>query len=70
MRTEIGFAHRLNRDESFDSICLGCYLTIATTKTEEELARYESFHLCADDHFEAQQKRWKQRMESPFDVLG
>jgi len=40
------FPHRRNRDGSFDSICLKCLLTIATARTEVELARYEKYHVC------------------------
>ena len=40
------FPHRRNGDSSFDSICLKCLLTIATARTEVELARYEKYHVC------------------------
>jgi hypothetical protein len=40
------YPHRRNRDGSFDSICLKCLLTIATAKTEIELATHEKVHVC------------------------
>jgi hypothetical protein len=42
------FPHRLNRDGSFDSICLKCFATIANTITEMELKARENIHTC--DH--------------------
>ena len=42
------FPHRLNRDGSFDSICLKCFATIANTITETELKARENIHTC--DH--------------------
>jgi hypothetical protein len=42
------YPHRLNRDGSFDSICLKCFATIANTPTERELKAREKVHTC--DH--------------------
>jgi hypothetical protein len=42
------FRRRLNRDGSYDSICLRCFLTIANTRTETELKARENVHTC--DH--------------------
>jgi hypothetical protein len=42
------FPHRLNRDGSFDSICLKCFATVASTVTERELKAREKNHAC--DH--------------------
>jgi hypothetical protein len=42
------FPHRLNRDGSFDSICLKCFATIANKVTETELKPSEKLHTC--DH--------------------
>ncbi len=42
------FPHRLNRDGSFDSICLKCFATVASTATEVELAAHDRIHAC--DH--------------------
>ena len=42
------FPHRLNRDGSFDSICLKCFLTVANTVLETELKARENIHTC--DH--------------------
>lgn len=40
------FAHRHNRDRSFDSICLRCFRTAATRQSEAELAVEERRHVC------------------------
>jgi hypothetical protein len=40
------FPHRLNRDGSFDSICLTCLLTITNARMEAELATHEQNHVC------------------------
>jgi hypothetical protein len=42
------FPHRLNRDGSFDSICLKCFATVANTATEIELTAHDKTHAC--DH--------------------
>jgi hypothetical protein len=40
------FAHRANRNSTHDSICRGCYATVATTTEEAELAEHEHAHIC------------------------
>jgi len=40
------FPHRRNADGSHDSICTMCLATVATVKSEGELARHESAHVC------------------------
>lgn len=40
------FHHRHNRNGTHDSICLACYLTVASTGEEFELARHENAHAC------------------------
>ena len=40
------FPHRLNRDGSYDSICLQCLATVANAKTSEELDAYDMQHRC------------------------
>ena len=40
------FAHRLNRDASFDSICITCYKTIASADSEGKLIAHEERHSC------------------------
>jgi hypothetical protein len=40
------FPHRCNSDGTFDSICIECFQTIATTAEEGDLAQRESFHFC------------------------
>jgi hypothetical protein len=40
------YPHRRNRDGSFDSICPTCFMTVATAKTETELADADAKHIC------------------------
>jgi hypothetical protein len=40
------FPHRINRDGSFDSICVKCLLTVASARMEEELTIHEINHVC------------------------
>src|SRR5947209_3821927 len=42
------FQHRFNYDGTFDSICLSCFQTIATTNDECVLSVFEEAHACAD----------------------
>lgn len=44
------FAHRLNRDSSFDSICCTCYKTIGHRDIEAELEIDEKKHVCQPVH--------------------
>jgi hypothetical protein len=44
MRTK--FAHRENRDGTFDSICRECFVTITTSQSEEDLCGFERGHFC------------------------
>ena len=43
---EGGFVHRENSDGTIDSICLICFLTVATAQTEPELVSVEASHQC------------------------
>lgn len=41
------FPHRKNLLEGgYNSICLGCFQTVATAKSEEELRAAEELHVC------------------------
>jgi hypothetical protein len=40
------FAHRRNADASFDSICLGCFLTVGSALIDVVLKDFESKHHC------------------------
>jgi hypothetical protein len=40
------FPHRRNKDGSFDSICLECFATVASHRTEEELKEEDKRHVC------------------------
>lgn len=50
MKSNVGFARRLNEDGTIDSICLCCFLTVATADARERLVESEERHQCADDH--------------------
>ncbi len=45
----IHFNHRQNADGSVDSICLGCYRTVATVDDEKILVTQERQHRCDPD---------------------
>jgi hypothetical protein len=49
MNSDTDYAHRLNADGTFDSICLHCYLTVMQANTEQELAVAEAQHSCPPD---------------------
>ena len=40
------YAHRLNQDESIDSICLYCFATVITTFSEWTREQAEAAHMC------------------------
>jgi hypothetical protein len=40
------FAHRQNKDGTFDSICCACLATIISLKDDDDLALYEASHRC------------------------
>jgi hypothetical protein len=39
------YAHRPNKDGSYDSICFACFATVATVINEGELAQHERTHV-------------------------
>jgi hypothetical protein len=41
-----GFHHREKSPISYDSICLKCFRTVSSQKTEDELGKYENNHVC------------------------
>jgi hypothetical protein len=41
-----GFHRRRNKDGTFDSICLRCFLTAASAPEESELSSLERRHVC------------------------
>ncbi len=43
---DVLFPHRLNETGSYDSICKICLSTVASSKVETDLARYERDHAC------------------------
>ena len=40
------FPHRRNPDGSYDSICVVCFATVGSSKTEDELEIAEQDHTC------------------------
>jgi hypothetical protein len=46
MDLRIPFAHSVNKNGTHDSICLGCFSTLATVRNEFEFARHEINHVC------------------------
>jgi hypothetical protein len=40
------FAHRINDDDTVDSICRDCFVTVATESSESDLERDERYHSC------------------------
>ena len=46
MRLENNFAVRQNTDGSFDGICLNCYQTIGTARSEVDLVALQKEHRC------------------------
>ena len=46
MTSALNFLHRHNQDNTWDSICRNCYLTVATADDEEDLTTPEHDHDC------------------------
>jgi hypothetical protein len=42
----MSFSHRHNQDGTVDSICRQCFITVATSQCELELASQELRHIC------------------------
>lgn len=40
------YPHRRNKDGSYDSICLTCFLTVSHANTEAELPKLDLNHVC------------------------
>jgi hypothetical protein len=40
------FIHKVNPDQTYDSICSGCFRTVATKPRREQLAELEAEHIC------------------------
>ncbi len=43
---DLEFAHRLNADGTFDSICMSCFLTIGSAESDPALEAQEKMHRC------------------------
>ena len=52
------FVHRPNTNGTIDSICLTCFMTIATKPTEAELAHDEYHHDCKELAMEKVAASW------------
>jgi hypothetical protein len=57
------YAYRRNADNTIDSICLICFLTVATAKNESLLSEAERSHKCRGDSFLAAERA------IPFETL-
>jgi 1,4-dihydroxy-2-naphthoyl-CoA synthase len=44
--SDVGFAHRPNDNGTTDSICLKCFMTIASKERKADLAASEAAHEC------------------------
>jgi hypothetical protein len=49
------YPHRLNLNGTYDSICLICFATVASARTEPELAVHDIKHIC--DNFLLSERR-------------
>jgi hypothetical protein len=74
------YPHRINQDGTIDSICTRCYATVGTSKTEDDLKRMETAHVCESGrlrYYKEQRKRLKrpphtkslQKVALPFEDL-
>ena len=46
------FPHRTNSDGTIDSICDQCFVTVATSNCESDLAHFEAAHSCDPARFD------------------
>jgi hypothetical protein len=46
MKTSPIYPHRHNKDGSYDSICMTCFLTVSHAETETELLEQDTAHVC------------------------
>jgi hypothetical protein len=53
------FQHWLNSDGTYDSICLRCFLTVASDRGKEDLAPSESQHNCPGPPLAVPTPVWK-----------
>lgn len=59
-RVDCIFVHRQNEDGTFDSICIGCFQTVALGMNEPDLEQLEGEHVCvAEDR--ARFDEWRSR---------
>ena len=63
------FHHRLNRNGTYDSICPGCYITVATTSQEGDLVLHEKTHEC-DPLMASQISQYAQRVFDKMEVFA
>ena len=42
----VNFPHRLNPNGTYDSICAGCFITVATANKEDDLLAGQNAHIC------------------------
>jgi hypothetical protein len=70
MEPSENFAHRLNANGSFESICLYCFQTVAISSSEEELVKPESGHICHREPKESVRGMTVNRKERVFGARG
>ncbi len=46
--SRVAFYRRLNDDETWDSVCLKCFLTVPTVAQEDDLEDAERHHDCEE----------------------
>ena len=46
--SRVAFYHKLNEDNTWDSICMKCFLTVATVAKEDDLDDVERRHDCEE----------------------
>lgn len=45
-KSAVYYPHKLNKNGSFNSICIVCFRTVASNMTEDELVQEEKKHVC------------------------
>lgn len=53
-----GFAHRKNRDGTYDAICMKCFMTVGKSFWEVDLGKMEQAHRC-DDRIEIEEGQFE-----------
>jgi hypothetical protein len=62
------YPHRRNKDGSYDSICLTCFLTVSHAKTEAELKEQDMAHVCGVTLI-SKRANYKQKQLTPHGLV-